>query len=105
MAYGGCSHGELGFIGPHSAQERGFRPDEWGEPPPRQPWNASSMDAGTNFDGYDVGIRYADDAVGVLLNKLADLNVLEDTAVQLAPIMVRLSVNLECMPIIRQLTK
>ena len=33
------------------------------------------------FDGYDVGIRYADDAVGVLLNKLADLDVLEDTAV------------------------
>ena len=32
--------------GPHSAQEPwGFRPDEWGEPPPRQPWNASSMDA------------------------------------------------------------
>ena len=32
--------------GPHSAQEPwGFRPDEWGDPPPRQPWDASSMDA------------------------------------------------------------
>ncbi|HKV56386.1 MAG TPA: hypothetical protein VJN94_17260, partial [Candidatus Binataceae bacterium] len=26
--------------GPHSAQEPwGFTPDEWGEPPARQPWN------------------------------------------------------------------
>jgi arylsulfatase A-like enzyme len=33
------------------------------------------------FDGYDVGIRYADDALGTLLNKLDDLGVLQDTAV------------------------
>ena len=72
-----------GLSGPHSAQEPwGFRPDEWGDPPPRQPWNASSMDDVKQiFDGYDVGVRYADDAVGMLLNKLADLGVLEDTAV------------------------
>lgn len=69
--------------GPHSAQEPwGFRPDEWGDPPPRQPWDASSMDAvKAIFDGYDVGVRYADDAVGTLLAKLDDLGVLDDTAV------------------------
>ncbi|MDH3706836.1 MAG: sulfatase [Acidimicrobiia bacterium] len=69
--------------GPHSAQEPwGYAPDEWGPPPPRQPWNASDMDAVKGiFDGYDVGIRYADDAVGTLLNKLDDLGVLDDTAV------------------------
>jgi choline-sulfatase len=69
--------------GPHSAQEPwGFRPDEWGTPPPRQPWDASSMEAVKGiFDGYDVGIRYADDALGTLLNKLDDLGVLDDTAV------------------------
>ena len=69
--------------GPHSAQEPwGFTPDEWGDPPPRQPWDASSMGAVKEiFDGYDVGVRYADDAVGVLLNKLADLGVLDETAV------------------------
>ncbi len=69
--------------GPHSAQEPwGFRPDEWGDPPPRQPWQAASMDDVKGiFDGYDVGVRYADDAVGSLLNKLADLGVLDDTAV------------------------
>ena len=59
----------------------------------------------TNFDGYDVGIRYADDAVGVLLNKLADLNVLEDTAVLISSDHGEAFGELECMPIIRQLTK
>lgn len=69
--------------GPHSAQEPwGFRPDEWGEPPPRQPWDASSMDdIKAIFDGYDVGVRYADDALGVLLDKLDALGVLDETAV------------------------
>lgn len=69
--------------GPHSAQEPwGFRPDEWGPPPPRQPWNlATGEDVKRMFDGYDVGIRYADEAVGVLCSKLADLGVLDETAV------------------------
>lgn len=69
--------------GPHSAQEPwGFRPDEWGPPPPRQPWDASSMeDVKRIFDGYDVGVRYADDALGTLLDKLDTLGVLDETAV------------------------
>lgn len=69
--------------GPHSAQEPwGFTPDEYGPPGPRQPWNAASMDDVKGiFDGYDVGIRYADDALGTLTNKLADLGVLDDTAI------------------------
>lgn len=71
------------LAGPHSAQEPwGFRPDEWGQPPARHPWNAASMeDVKAIFDGYDVGVRYADDAVGTLLNKLDELGVLDDTAV------------------------
>jgi arylsulfatase A-like enzyme len=36
------------------------------------------------FDGYDVGIRYADDHVGVLLDRLAGLGVLDDTTVLLS---------------------
>jgi arylsulfatase A-like enzyme len=69
--------------GPHSAQEPwGYTCDEFGEPPARQPWNAASMDDVKGiFDGYDVGVRYADDAVGTLMSKLADLGVLDDTAV------------------------
>lgn len=73
-----------GWAGPHSAQEPwGFTPDEWGDPTQhRQPWNASDEDAVKEiFDGYDVGIRYADDAVGMLMNKLDELGVLDDTAV------------------------
>lgn len=72
-----------GLPGPHSAQEPwGFTPDEWGSPPPRQPWNAASMDDVKRiFDGYDVGIRYADDAVGALVNRLDELGVLDETAI------------------------
>jgi arylsulfatase A-like enzyme len=71
------------LAGPHAAQEPwGFRPDEWGTPPPRQPWDASSMDdVKAIFDGYDVGVRYADDALGTLCNKLDDLGVLDETAI------------------------
>ncbi len=69
--------------GPHSAQEPwGFTPDEWGPPPPRHPWDLASMDAVKQlFDGYDVGVRYADDTVGRLCSKLDDLGVLDDTAI------------------------
>ncbi len=72
--------------GPHSAQEPwGFTPDEYGPPPARQPWNLASMDdVKATFDGYDVGIRYADDAVGQLLDALDGLGVLDDTAVLLS---------------------
>lgn len=71
------------LAGPHSAQEPwGFAPDEWGPLPPRQPWDAGSMEAVKQIvDGYDVGVRYADDALGTLLATLDDLGVLDDTAV------------------------
>jgi choline-sulfatase len=69
--------------GPHSAQEPwGFRPDDHGDPGPRSPWNLSTQDdVRQMFDGYDVGVRYADEAVGRLCNELADLGVLDDTAI------------------------
>lgn len=39
-----AAHWEL--PGPHSPQEPwGFRPDEWGPPPPRQPWDLANLDA------------------------------------------------------------
>jgi choline-sulfatase len=71
------------YSGPHSAQEPwGFTPDEWGTPPPRQPWDVSSMDSlKAVFDGYDTGVRYADDAVGSLIDHLDRLGVLDETAV------------------------
>ena len=39
---------------------------------PRQPFQIDSPDAVRRmFDGYDTGIRYADDHVGMLLDKFA----------------------------------
>ncbi len=72
-----------GMAGPHSAQEPwGFRPDEWGTPGERQPWHADSMDAVKGiFDGYDTGVRYADDAVGTIVDRLDRLGVLDETAI------------------------
>ena len=73
--------------GPHSAQEcNGFAPRvealaQW----PRQPQQIPDMQAVRQmFDGYDTGVRYADEYVGRLLNLLADLGVDKDTAVMLS---------------------
>ncbi len=74
-----------GGYGPHSAQE----PHGWGgagerpwEEYPRMPARLDSMDAVRRWiDGYDVGIRYADEHVGRLLNALADAGVLDETVV------------------------
>ena len=70
--------------GPHSAREvMGFDvPAAAALRYPRQPLEVDSAAAVRRmYDGYDTGIRYADEHVGRLLNKLADLGVLDDTAV------------------------
>jgi arylsulfatase A-like enzyme len=71
--------------GPHSAQEiTGYQLDEhgWAATHPRQTLAVTDMAAAKHmFDGYDTGIRYADDAVGVLVAKLTELGVLDDTAI------------------------
>lgn len=36
------------------------------------------------FDGYDTGIRYADDAIGRIINHLDELGVLDETAILLS---------------------
>lgn len=67
--------------GPHSAREpRGFRPQpsSW----PREPVEIATLDDFRRWiDGYDVGIRYADDYCGRILNALADEGVLDETIV------------------------
>jgi arylsulfatase A-like enzyme len=73
--------------GPHGAQEidgwNGTTPSYLaGRTFPRQPWQAASMDdVRRMFDGYDTGVRYADDHVGHLLAELEKAGVLEDTAI------------------------
>lgn len=69
-------------VGPHSARDVHGYDDaplpQW----PKQPVVIDSMDAARRmFDGYDAGVRYADEHIGRLMNTLADLGVLDDTAV------------------------
>jgi arylsulfatase A-like enzyme len=75
-----CRHWE--GCGPHSAREpRGFGPYDEGKYP-RSPVEIDSMAAVRKlFDGYDTGIRYADDHAGRLLNALADAGVQDDTII------------------------
>lgn len=71
--------------GPHSAREvTGFddaRPSwmaEW----KRQPVKIDSMqEVRRMFDGYDTGVRYADDYIGRIFSTLADLKIFDDTVI------------------------
>jgi len=68
--------------GPHSASEvqnwRGLEDGKW----PRLPRQMkTAADFKKWIDGYDTGIHYADMHVGLILEKLAELGVLDDTAI------------------------
>lgn len=68
--------------GPHSPQDLSgfdaYRRDTW----PRVPAQLDSMASLKRWiDGYDTGIRYTDHHIGQILNLLADLGVLDDTAI------------------------
>lgn len=68
-------------FGPHSAQEpNGLDVDTSGRTYPRAPRQIDSLDAVRRWiDGYDVGVRYADEHVGRLLTALD--GVLDETVV------------------------
>lgn len=71
--------------GPHSAQEvSGFAPapEQRFRRHPRQIDSMAAVRA--MFDGYDTGIRYADEHIGRLLNLLADQEVLDDTVIMIS---------------------
>lgn len=68
--------------GPHSAQEPHGYGAENMDRYPRLPKQLDSMENLKRWiDGYDVGIRYADEHVGRLLNALSELGVLDDTVI------------------------
>jgi choline-sulfatase len=73
-------------FGPHSPQEPyGWGGDTYHQQYPRIPPQLDSMEAVKAWiDGYDVGIRYADEHVGRLLNALADAGVLDDTIIMVS---------------------
>jgi arylsulfatase A-like enzyme len=74
--------------GPHSAREvTAFGTAEWEHRLAAQsgggwPCSVPSMaDARRMFDGYDCGVRYADEYLGRIFNTLADAGVLDQTAI------------------------
>ena len=69
--------------GPHSPQEpHGFGGEPFHERFPRVPAQLDSMNAVKQWiDGYDTGIRYADEHVGRLLDALDQAGILDDTIV------------------------
>ena len=68
--------------GPHSAREVCGYDDPESTTWPQQPVRCDSMDEVRRmFDGYDRGVRYADEHIGKLFNALADQNVLDETVI------------------------
>jgi arylsulfatase A-like enzyme len=71
--------------GPHSARETcGYtnEANDYTSRFPDSPREIASLDDYKRWiDGYDNGIRYMDDHIGLILNKLDELGVLEETAV------------------------
>ena len=73
--------------GPHSAQEcSGFAPKEENKKFfPRQPQQIPDMAAvRAMFDGYDTGVKVADEYVGRIVALLQDLGVGDDTAIMIS---------------------
>ena len=71
--------------GPHSACEPIHLDEPKEYPYPRVPTTIRSLaDWKRWIDGYDVGIRYMDDHIGMILNLLADEGVLDDTIVMVS---------------------
>jgi choline-sulfatase len=69
--------------GPHSAQEAvGFSADYPYGDYPRQPRQIDDMAAVRRmFDGYDTAVRFADEQIGMLMSRLAQLGILDQTVV------------------------
>jgi len=69
-------------VGPHSAREIMMYHSTPNPRYPRYPAELKSVqDLKHFFDGYDCGIRYADDQIGIILEALAKKGVLDDLAI------------------------
>lgn len=68
-------------VGPHCPKDAAGL-DDIIEGHPRQPGCCDTLEKVKKMiDGYDTGIRYADEAMGEIFEKLRELNVYEDTAI------------------------
>jgi choline-sulfatase len=75
--------GHFAAVGPHSAQEAvGFSTDYPYGAYPRQPRQIADMAAVRQlYDGYDTGVRFADEHIGRILELVARLGIADDTAI------------------------
>lgn len=69
--------------GPHSAQEpNGYGTEDFRKDYPRHPNALDSMDAVREWvDGYDVGVRYADEWIGRLFDAMTEQGIFDDTLI------------------------
>ncbi|MDD2579191.1 MAG: sulfatase [Eubacteriales bacterium] len=72
----------MAMTGPHTALDVSMYDDKESPQYPRQPGKVTDM-AGMRriIDGYDCGIRYADQLIGQIFDRLADQGILDDVAV------------------------
>jgi len=72
--------------GPHSPQEpHDYGGEKLNHRYPRTPDQIDSMENLRQFiDGYDVGVNYADEHIGYVINALADAGILEDTVIMVS---------------------
>jgi len=69
-------------FGPHSPQEPNWLWGKVNDRFPRQPDAIDSMDAVRQWvDGYDTGIRYADDWLGKIIARLKNLGIYDETII------------------------
>jgi len=69
-------------VGPHGIMEINMYNDEEREQFPRQPGKVTDMkSARRHIDGYDCGIKYMDDHIGMLLEALKAKGVLDDLVI------------------------
>lgn len=74
--------GHLKLAGPHCAQEIGMYTDFIPKQFPLQPGRLDTMeDVKKLFDGYDMGIRYADEHVGKIIDALKKKGVYDDMVI------------------------
>lgn len=69
--------------GPHSAQEpNGYGTEDFRKDYPRHPNALDSMDTVREWiDGYDVGVRYADEWIGRIFDVMRELDIFEDAVI------------------------
>lgn len=70
------------LAGPHTAQEVNMYDDSTNPKFPRHPGRLDNMaDVKRLIDGYDCGVRYMDDNIGMLLQELREQGIYDDVAI------------------------